>query len=166
MSTNGFQSLLLAIFAPLLALIACDAGILRLKPGVSTAADVRRALGQPAFEWKNLDGSYTWEFARGPEGTVTYMVDMGADDVLKAIRQVLSEEYFSRIQPGMTPEEVRRLIGRPGQKTSFPNLREEVSSWTYEAGPGDPWYFNVHFNAEGTVKRTSRQKAQSDVTPP
>ena len=158
---NGLRSLVLALFAPLFALVGCDAGVSQLKPGVSSAADVRRALREPTFEWKAPDGSLTWEFARGPEGTVTYMVDLGADGILKAIRQVLTDEYFAKIQPGMARDAVRRLIGRPGQAMPFPNLQEEVWSWKYEAGPGDPWFFNVHFAPDGTVKRTSRQKIEN-----
>jgi len=158
---NGLRSLLLALVAPLLALVGCDAGVSQLKPGVSSAADVRRALREPTFEWKASDGSLTWEFARGPEGTVTYMVDLGADGILKSIRQVLTDEYFAKVQPGMTRDAVRRLIGKPGQTMPFRNLQEEVWSWKYEHGPGDPWFFNVHFAPDGAVKRTSRQKIEN-----
>ena len=59
---------LVALFAPLAALVGCDTGISQLKPGVSTAAEVRTVMGNPTFEWKAPDGSMTWEFARGPEG--------------------------------------------------------------------------------------------------
>jgi hypothetical protein len=60
-----------AILAPLAALLGCDTGMSQLKPGVSTATEVRSVMGNPTFEWKAPDGSYTWEFARGPEGVVT-----------------------------------------------------------------------------------------------
>lgn len=162
---NGFRSLLLALFAPLLALVGCDAGISQLKPGVSTAADVQRVLGTPTFHWKQPDGSTTWEFARGPEGVVTYMVDLGPDNVMRAIRQVLTDAEFAKIQPGLSSDAVRRLVGRPGQTTPFPNLQEVVWSWKYEVGT-EHWHFNVHFAPDGTVKRTSRQKVESGISPP
>jgi len=53
---------LLLMFAWLLALFGCDLRMLDLKPGVSTATEVRSAMGQPTFEWKAPDGSVTWEF--------------------------------------------------------------------------------------------------------
>ena len=37
-----------------------------LKPGVSTAAEVRSRLGNPAYEHRNDDGSVTWEYNRQP----------------------------------------------------------------------------------------------------
>ena len=152
---------LLALLAPLAALIGCDVGISQLKPGTSTATEVRSVMGNPTFEWKAPDGSYTWEFARGPEGVVTYMVDIGPDNVLRAIRQVLTQEYFAKIQPEMSRDAVRKLLGRPGQTMPFPNLQEEVWSWKYEQSPGNPWFFNVHFAPGGPVKRTSQQKIES-----
>jgi hypothetical protein len=162
---NGLRSALLALAAPLLALVGCDAGISQLKPGVSTAADVQRVLGKPTFEWKQPDGSFTWEFARGPEGVVTYMVDVGPDSVMRAIRQVLADAEFAKIQPGMPDDAVRRLVGRPGVTTPFPNLQEVVWSWKYEVGT-EHWFYNAHFAPDGTVKRTSRQKAEAGITPP
>jgi hypothetical protein len=161
MEPNGLRRFFLALIAPFAALVGCDAGISQLKPGVSTATEVRSTLGNPTFEWKAPDGSYTWEFARGPEGMVTYMIDLGPDNVLRAIRQVLTEEYFAQIQPGMTRDAVRKLIGRPGQTMPFSNLQEDVSSWRFEQSHGNPWFFNVHFVPDGTVKRTSQQKIET-----
>jgi len=163
---NGFRAALLAFFAPLLALVGCDAGISQLKPGVSTTADVQRVLGNPTFEWREADGGRTWEFARGPEGVVTYMIALGPDGVLKAIRQVLTDAEFAKIQAGMSGDAVRRLVGRPGLTTPFPNLQETVWSWKYEVGT-EAWYYNVHFAPDGTVKRTSRQKFEAGgISPP
>ncbi len=158
MSRNRFCTFLLAAFAPALALLGCDAGLSQLKPGVSTAADVRKVLGEPAFEWREPDGSYTWEFPRGPTGVVTYMVDLAPDHKLKAVRQVLTDDYFAKIERGMPREAVRKLVGRPGETMFFPNLQEEVWTWRYEIGSNDVWFFHVHFGVDGAVKRTSRNK--------
>ncbi|MGH8681796.1 MAG: hypothetical protein ACREVP_09875 [Burkholderiales bacterium] len=158
MRRNRFRAFLLAAFAPALALLGCDLGISQLKPGVSTAADVRKVLGEPAFEWREPDGGYTWEFPRGPTGVVTYMVDMAPDHKLKAVRQVLTDDYFAKIERGMPREAVRRLVGRPGETMLFPNLQEDVWTWRYEIGSNDVWFFHVHFGVDGAVKRTSRNK--------
>jgi outer membrane protein assembly factor BamE (lipoprotein component of BamABCDE complex) len=89
------------------------------------------------------------------------MVDLGPDHVMRAIRQVLTEESFAKIRPGMRQDEVRKLIGKPGQTMPFPNLQEDVWSWRYEQSHGNPWFFNVHFAPDGAVKRTSQQKIES-----
>ena len=89
------------------------------------------------------------------------MVELGPDHVMRALRQVLTAEYFARIQPGMRQEEVRRLIGKPGQTTPFPNLQEVAWSWRFEQSHGNPWFFNVHFAPDGVVKRTSQQKVEN-----
>jgi hypothetical protein len=158
MSRNRFGTFLLAALAPVCALLGCDLGISQLKPGVSTAADVRRVLGEPTFEWREPDGSYTWEFPRGPTGVVTYMVDMAPDHKLKALRQVLTDDYFAKIERGMPREAVRKLVGRPGETMFFPNLQEDVWTWRYEIGSNDVWFFHVHFGVDGAVKRTRRDK--------
>ena len=109
-------------------------------------------------EWREPDGGYTWEFPRGPTGVVTYMVDMAPDHKLKAVRQVLTDDYFAKIERGMPREAVRRLVGRPGETMFFPNLQEDVWTWRYEIGSNDVWFFHVHFGVDGGVKRTSRNK--------
>ncbi len=155
--------LLLAALAALL-LAACDLQMRDLKPGVSTAAEVSKAMGRHSFEWKEPDGSVTWEFPRGPAGVVTYMVVIGPDGILREIRQVLNDATFAKLQPGMSQDEVRKLIGRPGETMKFPNLQEDVWSWKYETGPNEQWNFHVHFNlADGKLKKTSRERTG---TPP
>lgn len=137
----------------------CDLGIHDLKPGVSTAQEVRSVLGEPSFEWREGDGSVVWEFADWRAGLVTYMAEIGADGVLKALRQVLSEEYFAQVRAGMTHAEIRRLIGKPRERMSFPARSEEV--WTYWHGavmPDGINVFHVHFDLAGRVVTTNRSR--------
>jgi hypothetical protein len=151
---------LIVMLAWLLALFGCDVRMLDLKPGVSTAAEVKRAMGQPTFEWKAPDGSVTWEFPRGPSGSVTYMVDLRPDGVLKEIRQVLKEEYFAKIRPGLSRDEVRKLIGRPAETMTFARRNEEVWSWKFEQGSGQHWHFHVHFDLGGKVVTATRNRVE------
>lgn len=61
----------------------CDAVYLdEFKPGISTAAEVRRRMGEPAAEYANADGSITWEYNRQPQGVHTHMLTFGTDQVL------------------------------------------------------------------------------------
>lgn len=148
------------MFAWLLALLGCEPRMSELEPGVSTAAEVKRIMGAPTFEWKAPDGTVTREFPRGPSGSVTYMADLGPDGVLKGIRQVLAEGYFAKIRPGLSQEEVRRLIGRPAETMPFPLKQEEVWSWKFAPGSGEKWHFHVHFDLEGRVVAATRNRVE------
>jgi SmpA / OmlA family len=137
----------------------CDVGIESLKPGVSTAREVRSVLGEPTFQWQEADGSAVWEYAGPRAGYVTYMVTMGGDGVMRALHQVLTEEYFAKVRPGMDKAQIRRLLGRPMEVVTLPARGEEV--WTWQHGPVMPGgldEFNVHFDLAGEVVATSRSK--------
>jgi outer membrane protein assembly factor BamE (lipoprotein component of BamABCDE complex) len=137
----------------------CDVGIENLRPGVSTAQEVRKVLGEPTFEWREADGSVVWEFAGPRAGYVTYMVTIGADRVMRALHQVLADEYFAKVRSGMDKAQIRRLLGRPMEVMTFPARSEEV--WTWRYGPVMPEgidEFHVNFDLDGKVVTTSRSK--------
>jgi outer membrane protein assembly factor BamE (lipoprotein component of BamABCDE complex) len=148
------QGLLTGVLAATLP--ACDRiNLQELKPGVSTAFEVRDRMGAPTMEWKDADGSVTWEYPRTPEGLVNYMLVIGPDNVLREVRQVLTEENFARVQPGMRHEEIRRLLGKPAHQIPFELKKEVVWDWKTKSEPSMDWYFNVHFNRDGQVVKTS-----------
>ena len=155
MFRKRFASLFLA--ASIAALLpACDVDRLnQLKPGVSTGEEVRKIMGQPNFEWKDADGTRIWEYPRTPEGMVNYMLVIGPDQVLREVRQVLTEENFSKVRPGMRMDDVRYLLGQPAHQVRFPLNQETVWDWKTKVEPGMEWYFNVHFSDRGVVTRTS-----------
>ncbi len=90
-----------------------------------------------------------------PEGIVNYMLVIGPDDVLREVRQVLTEDNFAKIKPGMMREEVHRLLGRPAHQRYFSLKQETVWDWKTKVDSGMEWYFNVHFNDDGVVTKTS-----------
>lgn len=153
MNPRLFASMLLSFL-----LSACDNfGTRDLKPGESTALDVRDRMGIPTAEWPNDNGTITWEYAKGPEGKVTFMVSIGADDRLRAVEQVLSEPYFARVEKGMSRDQIRRLLGKPGRIDFYPLKQEEVWDWRIEGQTAtDRAHFNVHFDTGGKVVGTSR----------
>ncbi len=137
-----------------LILPACDEyNFSRLKPGESSMETVRQVMGAPAREWRDADGSQTWEYPRTPEGVVNYMLDIAPDGKLKAIRQVLTEENFARVRPGMTREQIRRLLGQPAREQYFPLKNEYVWYWKTPGNSGADTYFNVSFDESGKVVR-------------
>src|SRR5947208_10903362 len=117
----------------LLALAACLAGCANLTAVSSgmPAQQVQAKLGAPETISKNADGSEVWEYPGGPLGRQTYMVTLGSDRAVQEVHQVLNDEYFSRVREGMSRDEVRRLLGRPGDIGFFDVLDEEIWSWRY-----------------------------------
>ncbi len=128
-----------------------------LTPGVSTLDQVRDQMGKPETERVFADGSRRLEYPRGPEGLKTYMVDFDSRGILESITQVLSAENFAKIRPGMTEDEVRRLLGKPGQVAAYRLKQETVWSWKwFEGGVTQEAWYNVHFGPDGRVSTTSR----------
>ncbi len=142
--------------AALLALIlaAGCANFSAISPGDS-APTVEARVGAPGSVWKNADGSEVWEYPSGPSGVQTFMIDIGPDRTVRAVRQVLMEEYFSKVVPGMSRDEVRRMLGRPKEVWYFPARDEEVWTWRYLEV--NYRLFNVLFDhTSGAVRSTLR----------
>lgn len=111
------------------ALAGC-ASLDSLEPG-TPAQQVQARVGAPSDVWKSPDGSEVWEYALGPMGTRTYMVSFGPDRAVRDVRQVLTEENISTIKQGMTRDEVRRTLGKPGTINYAEARNEEVWNWRY-----------------------------------
>jgi hypothetical protein len=133
-----------------------------LQPGVATESDVRNVMGAPAMEFVSPDGSRRLAYPRGPLGTRTFMADVGPDRKLQAISQVLDDDTFYRIQPGLTRDQVLRMIGPPSATMSFPRLGH--TAWDYRFT--DTWgyvaIFSVTFDREGRVVSKISQRIERD----
>ncbi|WP_414986073.1 outer membrane protein assembly factor BamE [Acidovorax sp.] len=137
------------------ALTACDPQrISELQPGVSTEADVRDRFGVPENVWDEPGGARTLEYNRQPAGQVNYMITIGPDGKLTAVRQVLTPENFARVQPGMGMDAVRRLLGKPAKVTPYELKRETHADWRFAQAPNQPKLFTVVYGADHTVLRT------------
>ena len=145
------RSFLAALLAAIAALVGCDPRrIDRLEEGLSTEADVRAQFGEPEAVYAEPDGSRTLEYPRQPEGQVNYMITIGPDGKMSALRQVLKQASFDRVAPGMDKAQLRRLLGRPAATQSFPLKREEVWDWRYLDGQ-EPRVFSVTLDPDGKV---------------
>ena len=139
-----------------------DYGIEKLTRGVSTEADVRQAMGEPDTIQDGTGGARIFEYPKGPEGHKTWMVALDAAGIVQDWRQVLSDETFALIHPGMTREEVRRLLGRQRTIVTFPLKNEEVWDWRYFADGNNERFFNVHFDRDsGRVMRISYSEPET-----
>jgi hypothetical protein len=137
-------------------LAAGCANFAAISPGDSAQA-VESRVGAPGTVWKNADGSEVWEYPLGPLGVETYMVTLGSDRAVREVRQVLSEETISRLHVGMSRDEVRRLVGSPGD-IGFSDLNdEEIWSWRYREWRVRKMELHVQFDRPtGKLKRISR----------
>src|ERR1035441_5353156 len=84
-----------------------------LKPGEARLEDVQALMGTPAMRWQDADGSVQLAYPRGPLGFDTFMVRLGPDGRLQSITNVLEQAGFARVRPGMTKDEVLRVLGPP-----------------------------------------------------
>ena len=140
-----------AVLCLALGLVACDnQKVARLEEGVATEMDVMREFGVPLEIHREADGSRTFEYTRQPAGTANYYITLGKDGKMSALRQVLSQPYLAKVQPGMDQASVRRLLGQPGKKTPYALKREEVWDWRWQDGP-TPRIFSVTFDEAGRV---------------
>ncbi len=128
-----------------------------LLPGTDRLDDVLRVMGQPAQRWQDADGTVQLAYPRGPMGYHTYMVHLAANGKLQRIENVLDEHFFAKIQPGMTMQQVVRLLGpaQPGWSTYFARRDELVWEWRYCDAASNPARFDVLFDqTRGTVRST------------
>ena len=153
---TGIKAVLLAgASALLLGLAGCDQqAIKELEEGVSTEADVRARFGEPEKIWDAPDGGRTFEYNRQPAGHRNYMITIGTDGKMSALRQVLTPQNFAKVQPGMMMEEVRKMLGKPARITPFELKGEVAYDWRYLEPPNTHMVFTVFFDRDYRVLRT------------
>ena len=152
-------------------LAACDARhISELEEGVATEAEVTARFGEPEKIWSAADlanqpagsqpaavtapGARTFEYNRQPEGQVNYMITIGADGRMSALRQVLTPQNFARITRGLPMEQVRKMLGKPMKVTPYALKQETHHDWRYLQAPNTAMIFTVVFDADLHVVRT------------
>lgn len=133
-----------------------------LRPGVSTEAQVRGLMGQPAAEFASGDGSRRLAYPHGPMGTQTYMADVGPDGRVQGVRQVLNDDTFHQVRTGMTRDDILRLIGPPGDTMAFARLRQTSWEWRYVDTWGYRAIFSVNFDESGVVVSKFSQRLERD----
>ena len=149
----------------LLALAGCDRQrIAELEEGVSTEADVRARFGTPEAIWDAPDGGHTLEYNRNPAGHQNYMITIGADGRMSALRQVLHPANFEKVRPGMRMEDVRRMLGRPAAQQDFPLRNESAWDWRWMQPPNTSMLFTVWFDRDWRVVRSeTRPDPEAEV---
>jgi len=136
-------------------LAGCDPQrISELEEGVATEADVRAKFGEPVAIYREENGSRTFEYPRQPAGQVNYMITVGADGKMSALRQVLKPANFAKVEPGWDRAQVRRLLGLPAKTMRYELKNEEVWDWRFADGQ-EGKLFSVTFDRDGHVTSTA-----------
>ena len=114
-------------------------------------AEVTADLGNPTGRYPLPGGAERLEFARGPFGRHTYMVDLDAQGRVTGWQQVLTEENFNQVRRGHTSNDLLPFLGRPSERRSGDWQGGEVWSYRYETVMGLCQWFQVSLTSAGMV---------------
>jgi hypothetical protein len=124
-----------------LALAACAAfGPAQLRIG-QTADEVAQAMGTPTALYALPGGGQRIEYARGPFGRETYMVDVDAGGRVTGWSQVLTEANLNAVPMGISREELLRRLGTPGERHHIGWQQRDLWAWRYPSN--DCLWFTV-----------------------
>ena len=132
-----------------------------LRPG-ATAQEVVSAMGPPAVELRDPDGTRHLAYPSGPFGMQTYMAHVGSDGRLQGIDQVLDDTRFNSISKGMSTDELLRLIGPPWQRVPFRNLGQTAWDYRYRDSWGYVAILSVMVDDAGLVASRITQRIERD----
>ncbi|MEO8298273.1 MAG: hypothetical protein ABI574_10760 [Burkholderiales bacterium] len=96
-----------------------------------TADEVSASMGAPTGRYAVDGGRTRLEFARGPAGRDTYMVDLDPQGKVERWEQVLDAEHFALVKLGMTSDELLKLLGRPNERRGAGLKGGQIWSWRY-----------------------------------
>ena len=108
-------------------------------------AQVTQLMGLPNARHGLPGGVQRLEFARGPAGRTTWMVDLDASGRVLVAEQVLNEASFQRVVEGLSGTELQRMIGRPGHRQREWRDRE---TWSWRYPTNDCLWFRVTLSPE------------------
>ena len=121
-----------ALAAPLL-VAGCTGYAPQNLPAGTGLAQVTEQLGPATGRYPLPGGGARLEYARGPFGKHTFMVDMDAGGRVLGWQQVLTEKNFDTVLDGMRQDELLRKLGRPSQRRGGGWQGGEVWSYRYDA---------------------------------
>jgi hypothetical protein len=166
---NWMQGWAAVCLGALLAVLAgCDNQAIReLEEGVATEADVRARFGQPENVWDvpAAPGSRVFEYNRQPQGQKNYMITIGPDGKMSALRQVLTPQNFAKVQAGMPMETLRKLLGKPAKVMPFALKRETEWEWRWVQPPNSPMVFTAVLDDDQRVVRSGSSPDRGTEAP-
>jgi hypothetical protein len=101
-------------------------------PVGASVDDATRALGKPTGDYALPAGAKRLEFARGPFGKHTYMLDFDAQGKMLGWAQVLTEARFNAVRAGTPKDDLLLALGHPSEQSKLALQRHTVWSYRYE----------------------------------
>jgi hypothetical protein len=108
-------------------------------------------MGEPDREYI-FDGMKVLHFPRGPAGSHTYFVYLDDNDRVLRWEQVLTEDRFNSIQPGMTKDQIIQILGVT--KIIHGLARNRGSVWHYRYETPHCKSFVIEFTPEDIIRST------------
>jgi len=139
------------LLAPVLLLGACATPA--PTPG-SSRDEVLRTWGQPTATYMLPAAGQRLEYATGPWGRTTWMIDLDGSGRVSRALQVLNEGEFLQVQTahsqpaGMSGEELQRWLGRPAEKRG---VWRNGQTWSWRYPTNDCLWFQASIDAAGKV---------------
>lgn len=127
---------------------------LQVRAGM-TESEATALIGKPTNRYPGPDGQTRVEFAFGPWGRVTWMVDLDAAGKVIDAKQVLTEanlNWFQRNAGGHDAAWVRYQLGRPAEVLQLGWIGGQVWSWRYPTY--ECLWFQVTINEDRTLRDT------------
>jgi len=121
----------------LIAALAVLAGCALFRPPLAqgqTEAEVLAMLGKPTARHAMPQGITRLEYASGPWGYETWMVDLDGSGKVVAFDQVRNEPALYQLQPtvpGMTSDDLLRALGTPSERRPGGRAGGQVWSWRF-----------------------------------
>lgn len=134
---------LLTLLAGAAMLSACAGYSPREVRAGMSAGDVAERMGSPTARHPMPDGGTRLEYARGPAGLHTYMVDLDPQGRFTRWQQVLHEAQFNAIPVGLPVAELRRVLGTPSDVRSGGWQPGQVWSYRFDSLSCQWWQVDV-----------------------
>ena len=119
----------------ILAAVACLSGCAGLAPPPkgATQDDLLRQWGAPTARYALQSGGQRLEYATGPFGRTTWMIDVDGGGRVVQSAQVLNEAEFLSVQSTLSLDRdgLLRRLGAPGERRRGGWAGGEVWSWRY-----------------------------------
>ena len=115
--------------------------------------EVLRSWGAPTARYALPEGGERIEYATGPFGRTTWMIDFDAAGRARGARQVLGEPQFAEFMPrapGLTREQLLQELGTPGERKGGGRQGGELWSWRYPTN--DCLWFQVALGDDARVR--------------
>jgi hypothetical protein len=118
-----------------------------------TEAEVTQLMGRPTARYPKAGGQTRLEFATGPYGRVTWMVDLDPDGKVTVWAQVLNETAFQYVQTnfqGRDKDWLLYTLGRPSEVRGGGWQGGQVWSWRYPTN--ECFWFQVSVLDSGQLR--------------